>query len=152
MRASELRSKRAKLPLWAHVGSTGTALVSFAGSDAEAAAGGDDATCGPAGDAQQATTGSNGSEGEIGSDDARTRDDAAKVARVQLEMPRRSLQVTFTCDRCGTRTSRMVNPIAWDRGMVMAMCSGCEEWHKLRDEGGIVDEIRYCDEVPEEEQ
>lgn len=76
------------------------------GSDAEAAAGGDDAICGLAGDAQQAAISSNGSEGEIDSDDARTPDDVAKVARVQLEMPRRSLQVTFTCDRCGGTFTR----------------------------------------------
>jgi DNL zinc finger len=32
----------------------------------------------------------------------------------------------------------MVNPLAWDKGLVLAQCSGCEAWHKLRDAGGLV--------------
>lgn len=68
------------------------------------------------------------------------------VASVQLPMPRRSLQVSFTCNLCGERTQRKCNPVAWKQGMVMAKCSGCDKWHKLADEGNLVDEIRYIDE------
>ncbi len=39
----------------------------------------------------------------------------------------------------GARTERLVNPVAWYKGMVMAKCGGCEEWHKLRDEANLVD-------------
>lgn len=73
-------------------------------------------------------------------------EDDASVATIQLDMPRRSMQVTFTCDKCGTRTSRTVNPLAWDKGLVLAQCSGCNVWHKLKDAAGLVDEIRYTDE------
>jgi hypothetical protein len=38
----------------------------------------------------------------------------------------------------GARTARMVNPLAWEKGLVLAQCSGCEAWHKLRDAGGPV--------------
>lgn len=33
----------------------------------------------------------------------------------------------------------MVNPLAWDKGLVLAQCGGCEEWHKLRDEASLID-------------
>lgn len=33
----------------------------------------------------------------------------------------------------------MCNPVAWNKGMVMAKCGGCDKWHKLRDEGNLVD-------------
>lgn len=36
-----------------------------------------------------------------------------------------------------TRTQRMVNPNAWERGMVLAQCSRCGIWHKLQDNGGM---------------
>lgn len=68
------------------------------------------------------------------------------VASVQLPMPRRSMQVTFTCNLCGERTERMCNPLAWNKGLVMAKCGGCDTWHKLRDEANLIDEIRYIDE------
>jgi protein import protein ZIM17 len=85
-------------------------------------------------------------------------------------MPRRSRQVTFTCNKCGAprpahqsavlpappgakvtrtcawtggRTTRKVNPIAWDRGTVFVQCSSCEAWHNIRDEMGLIEEVRY---------
>jgi protein import protein ZIM17 len=45
----------------------------------------------------------------------------------------------------GARTLRMVNPVAWDRGLVIVQCSGCESWHKLADATNMVEEIRYAD-------
>lgn len=44
----------------------------------------------------------------------------------------------------GTRTQRKCNPVAWNKGMVMAKCGGCEKWHKLKDEGNLVDVIPYA--------
>ena len=91
--------------------------------------------------------------------------------------PRRTLMVTFTCDKCGaqrvivlcltevsqslsivlgqsrnslslltgTRTERTVNPVAWQQGLVLAQCGGCQAWHKLADAGSLIEEIRYED-------
>lgn len=41
------------------------------------------------------------------------------------------------------KTTRMVNPIAWDRGMVFVQCGTCEAWHNIRDAAGLIEEIRY---------
>ena len=43
------------------------------------------------------------------------------------------------------KTTRMVNPIAWDRGMVFVQCGTCEAWHNIRDAAGLIDEIRYSE-------
>jgi len=40
----------------------------------------------------------------------------------------------------------LVNPLAWEKGLVFAQCKGCEVWHKLRDEAQLIDEIIYADE------
>ncbi|GFH06257.1 hsp70 escorting protein 2 [Haematococcus lacustris] len=50
---------------------------------------------------------------------------------------RRSRLVVFTCNKCGGRTARKVNPIAWDEGLV---------WHVLSAKNkAIYEEIRYSD-------
>ena len=46
----------------------------------------------------------------------------------------------------GERTARLVNPLAWEKGLVFAQCKGCEVWHKLRDNDKLIDEIRFTDE------
>ncbi len=46
----------------------------------------------------------------------------------------------------GSRTTRKTNPVAWERGLVIAQCSNCEVWHKLSDAAGLVEEIRFSDE------
>lgn len=43
-------------------------------------------------------------------------DDGA--VRIDLQLPRRSLLVQFTCNGCGGRSERLVNPVAWERGLV----------------------------------
>ncbi|KAG1670444.1 hypothetical protein FOA52_010180 [Chlamydomonas sp. UWO 241] len=47
---------------------------------------------------------------------------------------RRTRLVMYTCDKCGVRSSRNVNPVAWDRGMVYGQCSNpdCAVWHVLK--------------------
>jgi len=67
------------------------------------------------------------------------------AASVDLQLPRRSMLVTFTCNKCDTRTERLVNPVAWNKGMVICQCAGCQAWHQLADAAGLVDEIRYTD-------
>lgn len=47
--------------------------------------------------------------------------------------PRRTMAVQFTCNRCGTRTERRINPKAYSDGTVFVQCSGCDVHHKLVD-------------------
>jgi len=47
--------------------------------------------------------------------------------------PRRTKQIQFTCNRCGVRTARMVNPNAIETGTVFLQCSGCLVQHRLVD-------------------
>jgi len=109
---------------------------------------------------------------------------SSDVVQIDLELPRRSMQVSFTCNICSKlqitiwglqwlapllalsltlaamhdahllfftpaladgRTERLVNPVAWERGMVIAQCAHCEAWHKLADAANLVQEIRYAD-------
>ncbi|KAF6150696.1 hypothetical protein GIB67_020779 [Kingdonia uniflora] len=41
-----------------------------------------------------------------------------KDTSIDLQLPRRSLMVKFTCNSCGERTKRMVNRLAYERGTV----------------------------------
>ena len=50
----------------------------------------------------------------------------------------------------GGRTERLVNPIAWDRGMVIVQCGECKVWHKIADAANLVVEVRYADLAAEE--
>ena len=36
-----------------------------------------------------------------------------------------------------------MNPVAWDRGTVFVQCMGCEAWHNIRDEMGLIEEVRF---------
>ena len=40
----------------------------------------------------------------------------------------------------------MVNPIAWDKGLVFVQCGQCKAWHQIQDAAGLIEEIRYSDE------
>ncbi|KAL4436351.1 hypothetical protein ABPG77_009913 [Micractinium sp. CCAP 211/92] len=79
---------------------------------------------------------SSGSESSAGDDGA---------VRIDLQLPRRSLLVQFTCNVCGGRSERLCNPIAWQKGLVIAQCQHCPSWHKLADAANLVEEIRYAD-------
>ena len=39
-------------------------------------------------------------------------------ATIDIKLPRRSLLVQFTCDLCGERTNRLVNRLAYERGLI----------------------------------
>ena len=56
---------------------------------------------------------------------------------------RRSMLVGFTCDACGGRTERLVNPLAWAKGMVIVQCEQCNAWHKIADANNMVEEYRF---------
>jgi mitochondrial protein import protein ZIM17 len=40
----------------------------------------------------------------------------------------------------GSRSSRLINPHAYEKGAVFVQCRGCEVWHMLVDNQGIVEE------------
>jgi hypothetical protein len=37
----------------------------------------------------------------------------------------------------------MINPIAWEKGLVFAQCGNCEVWHNIRDAAGLIQEYRF---------
>ena len=45
----------------------------------------------------------------------------------------------------GATTQRMINPIAWERGLVFAQCGNCEVWHNIRDAAGLIQEYRFTE-------
>ncbi|XP_024535690.1 uncharacterized protein LOC112348029 [Selaginella moellendorffii] len=47
--------------------------------------------------------------------------------------PRRRMRVAFTCNVCGARTMRAINPHAYTDGTVFVQCKGCNVFHKLVD-------------------
>ncbi|KAL3690484.1 hypothetical protein R1sor_016793 [Riccia sorocarpa] len=47
--------------------------------------------------------------------------------------PRRKMRVAFTCNKCGERTTRAINPHAYSDGTVFVQCKGCDVFHKLVD-------------------
>lgn len=59
-------------------------------------------------------------------------------ATIDLKLPRRSLLVQFTCNKCGERTKRLINRVAYERGTVFLQCAGCQVYHKFVDNLGLV--------------
>ncbi|KAL5706378.1 hypothetical protein ACHQM5_024555 [Ranunculus cassubicifolius] len=47
--------------------------------------------------------------------------------------PRRRMLVAFTCNICSQRTTRAINPHAYNDGTVFVQCCGCNVFHKLVD-------------------
>lgn len=78
-----------------------------------------------------------------------TYDEEGKVVRIPLsalgEGQRRTKMVMFTCNKCGGRSARLVNPVAWDKGAVFAQCQHCDVWHTLAAHPSIIEEVRYND-------
>jgi protein import protein ZIM17 len=64
-----------------------------------------------------------------------------KDNQVQLPMKKRSAEMSFTCNVCQHRTTRMVNPHAFKNGTMFAQCAGCEAWHKIVDNLGLIYEF-----------
>ncbi|CAA3001017.1 DNL-type zinc finger protein [Olea europaea var. sylvestris] len=73
--------------------------------------------------------------------------DAAKEAAIDLKLPRRSLLVTFTCNSCDARSQKLINRLAYERGLVYVQCSGCSKYHKLVDNLGLVVEYNLREET-----
>lgn len=77
-------------------------------------------------------------------------DEGSNVVRVPLAMMgddvRRKKLVLFTCKPCGARTARLVNPLAWEKGLVFGQCQNCGAWHALATNNPkLYEEIRYAD-------
>ncbi|KAH9772058.1 DNL-type domain-containing protein [Citrus sinensis] len=73
--------------------------------------------------------------------------DSNKDATIDIKLPRRSLLVQFTCDGCGERTQRLINRLAYERGLVYVQCAGCLRHHKLVDNLGLVVEYDLREEI-----
>uniref|UniRef100_A0A7C9DAQ4 DNL-type domain-containing protein n=1 Tax=Opuntia streptacantha TaxID=393608 RepID=A0A7C9DAQ4_OPUST len=78
-----------------------------------------------------------------------TTDECSKESSIDLQLPRRSLLVQFTCDACGERTKRLINRLAYERGTVFVQCAGCLQHHKLVDNLGLVVEYDFRTETIE---
>ncbi|KAB5538268.1 hypothetical protein DKX38_015801 [Salix brachista] len=78
-------------------------------------------------------------------------DDALpESATIDIKLPRRSLLVQFTCNECGERSQRLINRLAYERGLVFVQCAGCERYHKLADNLGLVVEYDFREEISAE--
>eukprot|EP00239_Pterosperma_sp_CCMP1384_P002737 CAMPEP_0197843818 /NCGR_PEP_ID=MMETSP1438-20131217/762_1 /TAXON_ID=1461541 /ORGANISM="Pterosperma sp., Strain CCMP1384" /LENGTH=228 /DNA_ID=CAMNT_0043454215 /DNA_START=375 /DNA_END=1061 /DNA_ORIENTATION=- len=66
-------------------------------------------------------------------------------ASIQVPMPRRRTLCIFTCNACGERSERMVNPLALAKGTVYIKCKGCDKLHLFVDNLSLVDEIDLRD-------
>lgn len=60
-----------------------------------------------------------------------------------------NLSVVLTCSctdwhPAGGRTARLVNPVAWEKGVVFGQCGTCEVWHVLSaNNKKVFEEVRY---------
>ncbi|RID74723.1 hypothetical protein BRARA_B01810 [Brassica rapa] len=66
-----------------------------------------------------------------------------QVASVDIKLPRRSLLVEFSCNSCGERTKRLINRLAYERGLVFVQCGGCLQHHQLVDNLGLIVEYDF---------
>lgn len=56
-----------------------------------------------------------------------------QVTSIDIKLPRRSLLVEFSCNSCGERTKRLINRLAYERGLVFVQVTLC--W---------LDSVSYC--------
>ncbi|KAL8227659.1 hypothetical protein R6Q57_015243 [Mikania cordata] len=68
-------------------------------------------------------------------------------ATIDLKLPRRSLLVQFTCNACGVRSQKLINRLAYEKGMVFVQCTGCSQYHKLVDNLNLVVEYNFREEI-----
>ncbi|KAJ4909731.1 Zim17-type zinc finger protein [Raphanus sativus] len=81
-------------------------------------------------------------------DEADSKDSSeGQVASVDIKLPRRSLLVEFSCNSCGERTKRLINRLAYERGLVFVQCGGCLQHHKLVDNLGLIVEYDFRQET-----
>ncbi|KAI4313995.1 hypothetical protein L6164_026938 [Bauhinia variegata] len=79
-------------------------------------------------------------------------DNSEAGATIDLRLPRRSLLVQFTCNSCGEKTKRLINRLAYERGVVFVQCAGCLRHHKLVDNLGLITEYDFREETSMESE
>ncbi|KAL5698868.1 hypothetical protein ACHQM5_029849 [Ranunculus cassubicifolius] len=67
-------------------------------------------------------------------------------AKIDLQLPRRSLLVAFTCNSCSVRTERLISRFAYEKGTIFVQCAGCLKHHKLVDNLQVVVEYNFLEE------
>ncbi|XP_050208455.1 uncharacterized protein LOC126657714 [Mercurialis annua] len=90
------------------------------------------------------TTGS-GMEGPsvpAGADGSSTENISTLPWSLFTKSPRRRMRVAFTCNVCGQRTTRAINPHAYTDGTVFVQCCGCNVFHKLVDNLNLFHEMK----------
>ncbi|KAK9837850.1 hypothetical protein WJX74_006198 [Apatococcus lobatus] len=65
----------------------------------------------------------------------------AQDSEASVSHPRRTKAVQYTCKRCGTVSTKLVNPHVWATGSVFARCNGCGVIHKLMDNLRVYHEV-----------
>ncbi|XP_038891803.1 uncharacterized protein C24H6.02c [Benincasa hispida] len=85
-------------------------------------------------------------DGYPGDDDESAQRNSDTAAAIDIKLPRRSLMVTFTCNQCSERTKRLINRLAYERGLVFVQCAGCQKYHKLVDNLGLIVEYDFREE------
>ncbi|KAI6676964.1 hypothetical protein NL676_037760 [Syzygium grande] len=91
------------------------------------------------------------SEGQSETDLESAPSDSTVRLQLNLEHPRRRLVVQFTCNECGERTQRLVNKLAYERGLIFVQCAGCLRHHKLVDNLGLVVDYDLREEIEMEQ-
>ncbi|GMN38230.1 hypothetical protein TIFTF001_007467 [Ficus carica] len=90
------------------------------------------------------TTGS-GMEGPPVPDGSEARSSTENISTFPWSLftksPRRRMLVAFTCNICGQRTTRAINPHAYTDGTVFVQCCGCSAFHKLVDNLNLFHEM-----------
>ncbi|XP_022149076.1 uncharacterized protein LOC111017577 [Momordica charantia] len=85
-------------------------------------------------------------DGNSGNDNDSARRNSDMGAAIDIKFPRRSLLVEFTCNQCNGRTKRIINRLAYERGLVFVQCAGCQKYHKLVDNLGLIVEYDFQEE------
>ncbi|KAI3796218.1 hypothetical protein L1987_38884 [Smallanthus sonchifolius] len=80
-------------------------------------------------------------------DDSKAFSESNPGATIDLKLPRRSLLVQFTCNACGVRSQKLINRLAYEKGLVFVQCTGCSQYHKLVDNLNLVVEYDFREEI-----